>query len=94
MLTVPPVSRLLDTSAVSDQTGIKVWTLLDLVRKGRIPRGVAVKIGHQVRWDPVKLAAWLAEGGNMSPPPDTSVETPAAPAPAPKRGRPKAIKAS
>lgn len=48
---------------VAERLRVTPARLYALVRAGVLPRGVAVRIGRQVRINPKRLEAWLNEGG-------------------------------
>lgn len=80
-------ARYIRTAEVSGLLDVPEWTLLDWVRRGLVPRGVACRIGQAYRWDRQRLEDWLATGGNM-PPAGATEQTPA-PAAKSRRGRPR-----
>ncbi|GMU54979.1 MAG: hypothetical protein AMXMBFR33_41250 [Candidatus Xenobia bacterium] len=41
-------------------------TTYERVWRGEFPAGVVIRLGRQIRFDPERLAAWLAAGGTAS----------------------------
>lgn len=54
-------SSLVDAGTVADRLGVQPWAVYDLARRGILPH---VRIGRRVRFDPHKIEAWIADGGN------------------------------
>lgn len=52
---------------LESETKVPARRLLQLVRTGVIPRGVAVHFGRQVRFARGPFLAWLASGGAQLP---------------------------
>lgn len=63
----PPLLTMVEAAS---RLGMSTSTLYNLLRHDAIPRGVAIRIGHSVRWDPERLEAWLAAGGSGGAGPD------------------------
>lgn len=59
----PPLLTMVEAAV---RLGMSTGTLYNLLRRGAIPPGVAIRIGHSVRWDRDRLEAWLAAGGDLS----------------------------
>ncbi len=55
--------RLVRAREAAEALGTTTWRVYDLVRRGVLPPGVAVRVGRAVRIDADALAAWVAAGG-------------------------------
>lgn len=58
------IRRLLTSKVVADRLGLTEAELYRAVREGVVP---AVRIGRRLRFDPVRLNAWLEAGGQALP---------------------------
>lgn len=61
MNTMEQPTTLLDVHQVSQRLGVRLHRAYELIRTGVIP---AVRIGRQVRVDPVTLEEWIGSGGS------------------------------
>ena len=57
-------TKLLDAPEVAEILNVSRARVYELVRQGVIP---VVRLGRQVRVDPDRLRAWIAEGGQALP---------------------------
>lgn len=58
------VPRLLDVSAAAELMDLTSWTLYELIREGRLPPGVVVRLGgRRIRINERALTSWLEQGG-------------------------------
>lgn len=63
METMEKTATLMDARQVAQRLGLRLPRTYELIRTGTIP---AVRIGRQVRVDPVALEEWIAAGGTAS----------------------------
>ena len=56
--------KLLRIEVVAEMLGVSRARCYELARKGLLP---AIRLGRQLRVDPVRLDAWLAAGGSPLP---------------------------